>query len=536
MGYMVKEVFDKIRSRGISYVFSRTLEVVRGRLGETDYGIEERKCMGLFRSKSKGKENEVINKEYEARKFNLQKELEFRKATIRIAKKEDENYALPDDKPLTKEQKEEIDAFWKKYEFMGKIDYRAFQAFYNRSGIFDPRYVPHYITKFYLRPNTAPQKYITAFQNKAYLPVLLSNVKQPDTIVRKIEGLYYDRDSNHISLKEAVDICLETLNGGREIVVKPSGLAGGKGVEFLSSATEEELTKVFREKGRLFVVQKAIRQHPEMAALNQSTVNTVRLTTFLYKGKFIPAAALIKVGSPNVRVDNYKHGGCLLGVNMDGSVLPWALDIDRRRITELPSGVKLGEGGFAQVPCFDSVLKTAEKAHYDIPKIKLISWDIAIDDENEAEIIEANFGGDLRMHQVLTGPVFGDMTEKILDYYMLRKYSKPGITEEFDYNEYADRIEITGYAGHDADVVIPAEIAGKPVKEIGQYAFGFKKEIKSITVPESVEVLRDHCFFGCTSMHTLNINLDNLKTVAASTVNRCYKLDKDFKEKIRALE
>ena len=140
------------------------------------------------------------------------------------------------------------------------------------------------------------------------------------------------------------------------------------------------------------------------------------------------------------------------------------------------------------------------------------------------------------MHQVLTGPVFGDMTEKILDYYMLRKYSKPGITEEFDYNEYADRIEITGYAGHDADVVIPAEIAGKPVKEIGQYAFGFKKEIKSITVPESVEVLRDHCFFGCTSMHTLNINLDNLKTVAASTVNRCYKLDKDFKEKIRALE
>ena len=87
MGYMVKEVFDKIRSRGISYVFSRTLEVVRGRLGETDYGIEERNCMGLFRSKSKGKENEVINKEYEARKFNLQKELEFRKATIRIAKK-----------------------------------------------------------------------------------------------------------------------------------------------------------------------------------------------------------------------------------------------------------------------------------------------------------------------------------------------------------------------------------------------------------------------------------------------------------------
>ena len=128
-----------------------------------------------------------------------------------------------------------------------------------------------------------------------------------------------------------------------------------------------------------------------MAKLNPSTVNTVRLTTVLHKGKFSAAAALIKIGSPNARVDNYKYGGCLLGVNLDGTVLPWALNIDRERITELPSGIKLGEGGFTKVPCFNSVLEMAEKAHYCIPKIKVVSWDIAVDDENEAEIIEANF-------------------------------------------------------------------------------------------------------------------------------------------------
>lgn len=478
----------------------------------------------------------LLNNMYKARQLNLEMEMQQFDSDLRIAKKEDDFYALPEDQDLTQEQIDEIDKFWKKYEFMGKIDYRAFKTFYNRSGIFDPKYIPHYVLRFFLRPNTAPLKYSTAFQNKAYLTKLIANAKQPETVIRKVEGIYYNEEFERISRNEAVDICMDVLNGGREIVVKPSGLAGGKGVEFLSSAKPGQLRKLFKEKGSLFVVQKAIRQHPEMAALNESTVNTVRLTTFLYKGKFIPAAALIKVGSPNVRVDNYKHGGCLIGVNLDGSVLPWALDIDRNRIKELPSGVKLGKGGFTKVPCFDSVLKTAEKAHYDIPKIKMISWDIAIDDENEAEIIEANFGGDLRMHQVLTGPVFGDMTEAILDYYALRYFSKKGVTKDYDYEEYSDRVTITRYVGNHAKVTVPEQIVGKPVTEIGEYAFAFNTKLKILNLPDSVKRVKEHAFFGCTTMHTLNINLDNLELVEKSTVNRCYKLDKEFKDRLRALE
>lgn len=474
-------------------------------------------------------ENKVRRLELEQKNAQFQSDLE-------IAKKEDEFYALPDDKALTQDQKDAIDEFWGKYQFMGKIDYRAFQTFYNRSGIFDPRYVPHYFCKFFLRPNTAPLKYATAFQNKAYLPRLITNAKQPETVVRRVERLYYDADFKRIDEDTAINLCMEVLEGGREIVVKPSGLAGGKGVEFFASSSPQELKKVFHTKGALFVVQKSIKQHPEMAELNASTVNTVRLTTFLYKGRFIPVAALIKIGSPNVRVDNYKHGGCLLGVNLDGTALPWALNIDRERITELPSGVKLGEGGFTKVPCFDNVLATAERAHYDIPKIKLISWDIAIDDENEAEIIEANFGGDLRMHQVLTGPIFGDMTEKIIDYYAFRKFYKEGITPEFNYREYADRIEITKYAGSKSEVKVPGVIAGKPVTEIGEYAFAFQHKLKKLTLPDSVKILKEHAFFGCTAMHTLNLNIDGLERVDKSTVNRCYKLDVEFKNKIRALE
>ena len=126
-------------------------------------------------------------RDYEARKLNLKRDRDFWKERIKAAKKDEDLYALPEDKPLSKEQKEEIDKFWEKYEFVDQVDYKAFQTYYNRSGIFDPRYVPYYMVKLFIRPNTAPPKYMAPFQNKAYLPSLLFNVKQPETIVRKTQ-------------------------------------------------------------------------------------------------------------------------------------------------------------------------------------------------------------------------------------------------------------------------------------------------------------------------------------------------------------
>jgi hypothetical protein len=436
---------------------------------------------------------------------------------------------------LTDEQKADVDAFWAKYKFVADMGYDAWKTYYNRSGIWDPRYVPYYFLKKFIRKTTAPENYIFAFQNKAYLPKLMPNAKQPKTIVRRVEGIYYNSNFQKITLEEAVDLCLQHLEE-REIVVKPSGLAGGKGVEFFREATREELTEILENKGNLFVVQDAIHQHPEMAKLNESTVNTVRLTTLMYKGEFIPLAALIKVGAPNVRVDNYKHGGCLIGVNLDGTTMPWALNVKRERVEELPSGINLAKGDFTKVPCFESVLKTAERAHYDIPMMKMISWDIAIDDENEAEIIEANFGGDVKMHQVLTGPLFGDLTEAILDEYCLENYSKEGITKEYDYNEYYDRIVITRYLGKQKEVEVPAKIEGKPVTGIAEGAFEYNETITKISLPKTIKNIGKHAFFGCLELEELKCFTKRMETADPTCVNRCPKLPSKTKSRIRRVE
>lgn len=493
-----------------------------------------KKVLRRLRKGSKPKQEPVTDDQlFELRKAECKERNRRFAADIRAGRRGAASYACKDDMDLTDEQKAEIDKFWEKYRFLMKMDYRSHKVFYNRSGIFDPKYIPPFLMRYFIRANLVPEAYAYPFQNKAYIPFIMSQAKQPETVVRKVEGVYYNGAFAKITKEEAVDICLGILEGGREIVVKPSGLSGGKGVEFLASATKEQLDEMFDTKGRLFVVQKAIHQHPEMAKLNSTTVNTIRMTTFMHNGKFIPLAALIKVGAPGVRVDNYKHGGCLVGVNMDGSVQPWALDINRERITELPSGIKLGVGGFEKVPCFDSVLETAAKAHYGIPRIRMVSWDIAIDDENEAEIIEANFAGDLKMHQVLTGPIFGDMTEEILDTYVVPNFCKPGVTREFDYLEYADHIEIEKYAGPGGDVVVPAEIKGKPVTCIGFEAFAYNQKIETVKFPDSVRLVKSRAFFSCDNLRTIDQN--GMKRFAKHAFKRCPKLDEASWEKINAV-
>ena len=364
---------------------------------------------------------------------------------------------------MTEEQKKEIDAFWKKYEFAYVPNYDTFQIYMNRTGTFDPRYLPHGLRSQYLEHYMTDSSYRTAFQNKAYLAKIYDNIKQPVTVVRKIEGIYYDANYNRISLNTALKICLQRLKT-TEIVIKPSGRSGGAGVVFLSEANEERLREEFKKIPKLMMVQEALKQHPFMNRLNPSTVNTVRVTTYLRKRQVVLLAAVVKVGSQGVRVDNYKHGGCILGICKNGRSLPYALNVKMEKVTSLPSGVDVSET--IQIPSFDKVVELAKEAHLQTPKMKLISWDIAIGEDGEPVLIEANYGGAIWMHQLVTGPLFGDLTEEVLDMYLLKKFYRIRANMDYTYKEYADHVEIIECTGLRKHEEIPEYIHDKPVTKV----------------------------------------------------------------------
>lgn len=58
------------------------------------------------------------------------------------------------------------------------------------------------------------------------------------------------------------------------------------------------------------------------------------------------------------------------------------------------------------------------------------------------------------------------------------------------------------------DIVIPAEINGIPVKEIGDFAFDHCISLKSIVIPDSVTNIGGHAFSFCKSLENINIPKD----------------------------
>lgn len=468
---------------------------------------------------------------FNRKKIKITKERRFELEQLKRAEEEreadlnrrltlDRTYAKKDDVELTEEQKKAVDEFWGKYSFVFTPNYNTFKTYMNRTGVFDPKYMPYGAIKPLIYGHSSPEEYRTAFQNKAYLEKIYQNVKLPVTFLRKIEGIYYNDKHEKITIEEAVNIAYERLKKV-EIVIKPSGLSGGKGIVFLSEATKDQLMDEFERMPKLMVVQEALKQHPFMKSLNPSTVNTVRLTTTVINGEFHPLAALIKIGNNGVRVDNYKHGGHLLGINMDGRTNTWALDINRNHVSELPTGIDLSEG--LEIPGFKSVIETAEKAHLQTPRIKIISWDIAIDEDAEAVIIEANHNGDIRMHQATTGPIYGDLTEEIMNQLVLKNFYRLKGNEAFDYKEYHNHIAISRCAVNRNEVVVPKKIDGKPVTSIEQDCFKNCNHIKTVVLPDSIRTIGNKAFAECSSLEYVNIP-NKLRKIGKNCFVRCENL------------
>lgn len=433
-------------------------------------------------------------------------------------------YKNKGDGEFSREQKKELCEFWNEYNFLYEFDYDSVYPYYLISGKFDCRYIPLEFMETFIRPNLFKESYRLAFQDKAYLHKLMPDVKQPENIIMKVESLYYDQGFQQISMIEAIELCLEALEKGEEIVLKPNTLYLGKGIKFYKKLNKLEIEEILKKSGDNFVIQKSIKQHPIMKKLNESTVNTLRLTTLMLNGEIIPLAALVKVGSKNGRTDHFHHGGIILGVDLEGNVSSWGLNGNLQKVTELPSGIKLGVNGeFKKVPCFDKAVKLAVKAHLHIPVIKMLSWDIAIDEENEAEIIEGNVGGDITIHQAVTGPIFGEYTMDVLKSYCTKYIHEKN--DLFDYSEFANYIKIDRYVGDNSIVNIPETINGKACTIIGISSFEGNNNIKKIILPNSIKFIQLNAFNNCRQLECIEGDFSKIKC-AGNAFDNCIKLEK----------
>ena len=86
-----------------------------------------------------------------------------------------------------------------------------------------------------------------------------------------------------------------------------------------------------------------------------------------------------------------------------------------------------------------------------------------------------------------------------------------------------DAATLVRYFGSDSKVDIPAELGGKPVTEIGEWAFAYYSSLTEVTIPEGVTSIRAFAFRSCSSLTKATIS-EGVTSIGDSAFAYCSSL------------
>ena len=98
-----------------------------------------------------------------------------------------------------------------------------------------------------------------------------------------------------------------------------------------------------------------------------------------------------------------------------------------------------------------------------------------------------------------------DMNQRLIRHLEKRGCRNTAVIPGLEYEETDEGIIITRYTGLEPEPRIESEYNGKPVVKIAQSAFEGCVHMRSITIPDSVRIIRSSAFKGCTSLTSVVI-------------------------------
>lgn len=190
---------------------------------------------------------------------------------------------------------------------------------------------------------------------------------------------------------------------GDKVCVKVDASSRGRGVSVL---TRETFHRAAVERLGNLVVQPFIRQAAFFDAIFPGAVATLRITTGKIPGgrpTFI--GSYLRVGRGQAQIVNTS---ALRAPVLDavGTLGPVASDGQWRRFETHPdTGFRFAD---ARIPGFETALARCLALHDRLPQLGLIGWDVALDEDGAAQIMEVNTGHPgIKFIEMTTGPSLG---------------------------------------------------------------------------------------------------------------------------------
>jgi len=266
-------------------------------------------------------------------------------------------------------------------------------------GEFVPGCIPYDYYRILLKNELNPDSVSGIAECKTFDYRLFPDFSVQPLIIR-ISDNFYDAEMNRMSSEVAIN---KLLQHNKEIVVKEDYGLGGSKVNFFKPK-DIDINKYKKEVNLIF--QPVIDQHEELSKLNKTSVNTLRVLTFLNnQGDVELKAAYLRFGSDQSRVDNRSAGGGFCFVQTDGRLESKAYS---SLILEIGSSTLHNNVEFSSVaiPNYHQAIEKCKKAHEKFPYGRLVGWDVAIDKTSKPVLLEWNLNPQIWYVEALKGPLW----------------------------------------------------------------------------------------------------------------------------------
>lgn len=232
--------------------------------------------------------------------------------------------------------------------------------------------------------------------------LLLNTPALPD-IAYVIDGALYDRTMCRIDFA-----ALRARIGSdvTSVFVKADASSRGQGVRVLSIAT---LTEQVLRAGGNSVIQLPIRQHPFFDEIIAGTLATIRVTTAKEPDGIVrPRAAYLRVGRADTEWVRSDRSVRIAVVSAQGDLGDRGFTEDWRQWPAHPdTGFRFAG---TRIPGFAEAAALCASLHQTIPHLGIVGWDVAVNRDGVAQIIEWNGGHcDIKFSEATTGPCFAGL-------------------------------------------------------------------------------------------------------------------------------
>lgn len=309
-----------------------------------------------------------------------------------------------------RKHKKEISDFYSSFGFEVSMAYADFfsKMWYQH---FSDRFMSDDVYYFYVLPALNRFDFMKSYMDKNGYDTLFPYCNKPKSVVKNINGHFFDGNNDPVSMEDAVKMVSSTK---KDLIVKPSIDSGcGVGIGLIQSgSTKEKIEEEFKTRGSDFIVQERLLQSRQMSKLSESSLNTIRIMTYRSRNDgIIVINSTIRMGGGSSFIDNASGGGGFCHIYEDGMIDSKVFRYKTMEKTTLEDF--RGVQPFV-IPNYDSVKILVTNLHSRLPYFDLVGWDIAIDGNECPTFIEMNLSAEGGFAQMSNGPIFGQYLEEVM--------------------------------------------------------------------------------------------------------------------------